>query len=70
MIAMQDLEVEGLEANESGAIVRNGNVEKEIKEALTVLSEAQKQRIIGFATCLLHLQAKEKIGEPYHYQND
>lgn len=59
-----------MEANESGMIVRNGKVEKEIREALAVLSEAQKQRIIGFATCLLYLQSKEKIGESYHYQND
>lgn len=59
-----------MESNESGMIVRNGKVEKEVQDALTVLSEGQKQRIIGFATCLLYLQAKEQREEQYHYHGD
>lgn len=41
--------------------------EREVRKVLPFLSVAQKERIIGFATCLLLLQKKEQTGEVYRY---
>ena len=60
-----------METNENSRKVSEEKaVEREVWEALAFLTAAQKQRVIGFAACLLHLQDKEYPGENFRYQNN
>ena len=56
-----------MEKNENFMMSDESTWEKEVREVLPFLSVAQKERIIGFATCLLLLQEKERAGEGYLY---
>lgn len=56
-----------MEKNENFMMPDESTWEKEVREVLPFLSVAQKERIIGFATCLLLLQEKEQTGEVCRY---
>ena len=61
----------GVELNKNSMTMEEEKtVEREVWEALAFLSAAQKQRVIGFATCLRYLQDKEYTGECYRYHNN
>ncbi|MBO6290693.1 MAG: hypothetical protein J6N51_00310 [Selenomonas sp.] len=56
-----------MEKSEILMMLEENTGEKEVREVLPFLSVAQKERIIGFATCLFLLQEKERAGEGYLY---
>lgn len=56
-----------MEKNENFMMPDENTGEREVRKVLPFLSVAQKERIIGFATCLLLLQEKEQTGEVCRY---